>query len=290
MNTHIKNYNYMSDRSKIHPKATKAIKVSTNPRKDRGKTQRIYLLKIHDVMPIVTSAVTSTVKHKKSDSTSSDSDLDSESFSDSSDIESSESSNLQSESQIVDQPNTLERKFDLCGTTGNVYTVTINNNPVCTCPDHEQRHNRCKHIFFILIQVMKVKKENEDKLEYSDDELQNMFANMPKHMMDIQTGVKADSSLLSKYSNLKVKTNADGSIKRQNITSETRCPVCLDLLKDTTDPTSHCKYGCGTVVHNECARIYNEHRKNTGYSAICFVCQRKWNQVDESTNSYLNIQ
>ena len=50
------------------------------------------------------------------------------------------------------------REFLVMGTTGNVYTVTIENEPSCTCPDFQLRQRRCKHIFFILMRVMKDKK------------------------------------------------------------------------------------------------------------------------------------
>jgi hypothetical protein len=268
----------MSDKIRKHIKATK----TSNPRKDRGKTQRIYLLRIHDV-------VTEVVDPQKFEDSISDTSEEYSISSDSDISSSSDSEDILEETALL--PNVLERKFDLCGTTGNVYIVTINNSPVCTCPDHTQRKNRCKHIFFILIRIMKVGMEKEDKLEYEDTDLKEMFQNMPTHMTDIKSGAKADSNLLSRYSNLQVRSNKDGTVKRQRITDDTRCPVCLDLLCETKkDPTSHCNYGCGTVVHNECAKIYNEHRRKTGYSAICFVCQKKWNPVDEDTSSYLNIQ
>jgi hypothetical protein len=265
----------MSDQIRKYIKATKT---STNPRKDRGKTQRIYLLRIHEL-----NEAAAQQKYEDSESSS---DYDTDSDTDSSLSSSSESDAI----EVVHTDNPLERKFDLCGTTGNIYTVTINTSPVCTCPDHTQRKNRCKHIFFILIRVMKVGMEKEDKLEYEDNELEEMFQNMPTHMTDIQSGVKADSTMLSRYSNLKVRSNKDGTVKKQRITDETRCPVCLDLLCETKDPTSYCKYGCGTVVHNECATMYNDHRKKTGYQEICFVCQKKWNPVDDSVDTYLNLQ
>jgi hypothetical protein len=276
-----RHHSIMSDKIRKHIKATKNV----NPRKDRGKTQRIYLLRIHDT---IVEGTASKIEEDDISDTSDDTSDDT-----SSDTSSDESSDISDEMEDTQNPpfNSLERKFDLCGTTGNVYTVTIDNSPVCTCPDHTQRKNRCKHIFFILIRIMKVGMEKEDKLEYEDDELTDMFKNMPMHMTEIQSGVKADSSLLSRYSNMQIRTDKDGTVKRQRLTGDTRCPVCLDLLRETRDPTSHCKYGCGTVVHNECAKIYNEHRRKTGYSAICFVCQKKWNPVGEpDTDSYLNIQ
>jgi hypothetical protein len=41
--------------------------------------------------------------------------------------------------------------FDMAGTTGNVYQITIGKLPQCTCPDALSRGNRCKHIIYVSI-------------------------------------------------------------------------------------------------------------------------------------------
>lgn len=38
--------------------------------------------------------------------------------------------------------------FDLAGTTGNIYQVTVSKVPSCTCPDNE-KGNQCKHIVYV---------------------------------------------------------------------------------------------------------------------------------------------
>jgi hypothetical protein len=263
-------------------KANKVAK-SSNPRKDRGKTQRIYLLKIHNhleevAMIGVTGGETGGDIVDLSDSGSG--------YSYTSASSSTAESFEEMPTVITQEKEEFERKFDLCGTTGNVYTVSIRDKPTCSCPDHVQRWNRCKHIFFILVRVMKVDSNNEDKLEYTENELKEMFNNIPDQI-DVQSGVTADAKLISKYSNLR--TDVDGTIMKHKISADSRCPVCLDLFKDSKEHTSHCKYGCGSVVHDECATMYNSHRIKTGYSAICFVCQKNW-MPDKSSNSLNNDQ
>jgi hypothetical protein len=41
-----------------------------------------------------------------------------------------------------------EEVFDLAGTTGNIYQVTISRQPRCTCPDN-LKGNQCKHIVYV---------------------------------------------------------------------------------------------------------------------------------------------
>ncbi|THU76657.1 hypothetical protein K435DRAFT_813189, partial [Dendrothele bispora CBS 962.96] len=48
-----------------------------------------------------------------------------------------------------------KEKFTVQGSTGNVYTVTIDEVPHCNCPDH-LKGNHCKHILFIFVKVLQV--------------------------------------------------------------------------------------------------------------------------------------
>lgn len=41
-----------------------------------------------------------------------------------------------------------EEVFDLAGSTGNVYQITISKVPRCTCPDNA-KGNQCKHIIYV---------------------------------------------------------------------------------------------------------------------------------------------
>ena len=41
-----------------------------------------------------------------------------------------------------------EEVIELAGSTGNVYTVKINQQPTCTCPDNG-KGNQCKHIIYV---------------------------------------------------------------------------------------------------------------------------------------------
>jgi hypothetical protein len=279
------------------------INNSSNPRKDRGKNQRIYLLKIHPT-------VCKTIEEKD--------ELDieeSESLSDVSDLFDSDDSDLDTDlDSDLDEtpepesmkeevkPNNLERKFDLCGTTNNIYTVVINTNPTCTCPDYSLRKNRCKHIFFILVRVMKVNKENEDKLKYTDEELVKMFDNMPKHMTDVTSDV-VDNNLLKTYekvsTNIHTNTQANKKGKAKGVTKEikskisedTRCPVCLEALYESKESIENCKHGCGCTVHTDCINTYNNYRKKTGYDSVCLVCQKKWISTTtvKENNEYIKL-
>lgn len=269
----------MSARTKNFIKAKPAV----NPRKDRGATQRIYLLKIYPIVEPVIEEQAEQEEHPLEEEQVSD-DISELTDSDPLDSDLDTDSELEPAKTVIKpvvKPSIIERKFDLCGTTNNIYTVIITDKPTCTCPDHLQRKNRCKHIFFILVKVMKVSEENEDKPIYTEAELRHMFSQMPQHMTDIKSDVVATDSLLTSYSNVQSKIikstkTANGEFLAQKITDDSRCPVCLEGLADSKEAVKHCKYGCGSVVHDECINIYNAHRKKIGYPPICLVCQKKW--------------
>ena len=50
----------------------------------------------------------------------------------------------------------LAHRFDVAGSTGNVYHTRINALPSCTCPDWEKRRDTCKHIIFVYLKVLKL--------------------------------------------------------------------------------------------------------------------------------------
>ena len=51
--------------------------------------------------------------------------------------------------------NYLAQKFDVLGSTGNVYSVCIAQVPTCTCPDFAKGNIICKHVLFVYLKVRK---------------------------------------------------------------------------------------------------------------------------------------
>lgn len=171
---------------------------------------------------------------------------------------------------ILSEENTLERKYVIMGSTGNIYNVVINNIPTCTCPDFVTRHNRCKHIYFVLNRVMKV--DNEDKEIYSETELQDMFNDIPnimKHLM-------VNDELKDTYDKLK----SNNSVKCNKKDSDDICPICLDNLENGEE-LDYCKYSCGKQIHKVCYGMWIKK-----HPATCVFCRAEWNKEN---NTYINL-
>lgn len=68
--------------------------------------------------------------------------------------------------------------ISLAGTTGNVYTITIDKVPTCDCP-HAAKGNQCKHVVFCMSRVLKAREDLEYQLALLSSELREIFANAP---------------------------------------------------------------------------------------------------------------
>lgn len=67
--------------------------------------------------------------------------------------------------------------FRLAGSTGNVYKVSLDKVPSCTCPDFEKTQDCCKHIVFILLKVVGLDIDSEFLYQkaFLSKELEQMF-------------------------------------------------------------------------------------------------------------------
>jgi hypothetical protein len=171
----------------------------------------------------------------------------------------------------------LERKYEVMGTTGNAYAVTVKNIPTCTCPDHTLRNKRCKHIYFVLTRIMKVEPDQEDIDEYSDQDLRDMFKNIPP----IVDNLKVDNIRLAKFKALNKNSNGEVDIKK--IDQDDLCPVCLGEMYDRDEELIYCKYSCGNGIHKECFDQYSSKQ----HDIKCLFCHKKW---ITKNNQYINIE
>lgn len=161
----------------------------------------------------------------------------------------------------------FERSYIIMGSTGNIYTVKINSQPSCNCPDFLTRNNRCKHIYFILLRIMRIK--NPDIPTYSNLELIDMFLNIP----DIVNTLLAKPEIKNKYTELK-----SSPINPKQKTDDL-CPICLDDLVNGEE-LDFCKYSCGKSVHKNCFKIWSKIKP----VPICVFCQKNWEKI-----KYLNL-
>ena len=146
-----------------------------------------------------------------------------------------------------------ERNYLIMGNSGNTYTVTISNEPSCTCPDYTSRGNRCKHIYFVLIRIMNIYDYTEEY--YTDDELAQMFLNIPQVAKDLM--YQGERPTEQKEVN-------------QKFEKDDVCPICLDPLENGKE-LDYCKYSCGKTIHKKCFSMWEKSK-----GGICVFCRGKW--------------
>lgn len=172
---------------------------------------------------------------------------------------------------LIESNDAQEKKeYVIMGSTGNVYTVVIQEKPTCTCPDHKSRHNRCKHIYFVLIKIMGV--TDIDKPIYTKNDLSNMFKNIPNSTELFRVSV----DLKNKYDRL---VHSPTGISKD---IDDNCPICMDELNNGEDLIT-CKAHCGRHVHKECFNMYSKGNKNTK----CIYCR---NNIYSSKNEYISLK
>lgn len=84
--------------------------------------------------------------------------------------------------EILDRTDYYTQSYLIKGTTGNTYIVSIKNEPTCTCLDFEHHKERCKHILYVLSQILRATDINKQK--YSDIDLEFMWLAAPKGNMN----------------------------------------------------------------------------------------------------------
>ncbi|CAO2658717.1 Nn.00g064400.m01.CDS01 [Neocucurbitaria sp. VM-36] len=146
----------------------------------------------------------------------------------------------------------------IAGSTGNVYTVTIDIKPSCDCP-HAKKGNQCKHIIYVLLRVMKAQEHVAYQLALLGSELRDVIKNAPPN-----PGVETDGK--------------DGTEKEGEDTNrkpiEGECPICYDELEDK-EVVVYCKASCGNNVHKDCMQKW---MAMTRGKTTCPYCRAKWTE------------
>jgi hypothetical protein len=168
--------------------------------------------------------------------------------------------------------------YKIMGSTGNIYDVVLTNSVTCNCPDFKYRHKRCKHIFFVMIKLLKLTDVNKDN--YTDKEIKELI-----NRKDITTGHVLNSELMVRYKKLK-----GGKVEIIECEPQTDdvCPVCLDDILNGEEYI-HCRFSCGKCVHRECYDNWMIKRPEKN----CIFCLKNMSKLNEgyadTDGDYVNL-
>jgi SWIM zinc finger len=147
--------------------------------------------------------------------------------------------------------------FVVLGSTGNVYTVTIEKVPHCTCPDHA-RGNLCKHILFVLLKVMSIDSQSPliFQAAWMESELRDMFAQFEARLRHL-SGASASVTIMANATVRHAFAQMEQGHDLEEIVNDTKvarkaveeddCPICFDAMS-SSEATTFCRARCGKCV------------------------------------------
>ncbi|KAL8711617.1 MAG: hypothetical protein Q9220_004027 [cf. Caloplaca sp. 1 TL-2023] len=168
--------------------------------------------------------------------------------------------------QTVSYPTEI---IKMAGTTGNIYQVTISLIPTCTCPDY-LKGNQCKHIIYVLHNVLKAPAELEYQLAFLSTELQRIFDAAP-----MPAATDADAAVASGIE----AQDSHAPSNRKEISGD--CPICfMEFEPEEGEEIVWCKAACGNNIHKHCFEQWA--RSSKGKKVKCVYCRTPWQEDDYS--------
>ncbi|MCO5573506.1 hypothetical protein L7F22_027277 [Adiantum nelumboides] len=193
---------------------------------------------------------------------------------------------------------TLREEFKVLGSTGNVYTVTIDREPRCDCPDWKNHAgDPCKHTIFVFLRVLGINQNSHTWYQKSllTSELQNIFASArpdPTHSNpSLQSAyLKAISGVRKEEDN----TKGDDDGKRRVPQKGDVCPVCYEeFAEGISKDLVFCEESCGNPLHKKCATEWSKACKRSYQDVTCIYCRAHMVKKEEvkfsKEGDYMNI-
>ncbi|KAI0067800.1 hypothetical protein BV25DRAFT_1819238 [Artomyces pyxidatus] len=164
----------------------------------------------------------------------------------------------------------LREEFSVLGSTGNVYVVSIDRKPSCTCPD-AQKGNHCKHILFIFLKVLQVTQASGFWYQKAllTSELETIFADAPP-----APNAVANARVRDAYARATGKAPAasSSSSKKRIPGADDDCPICYEGMAGVAEKKLTFCEECGNALHTECFQQWAKSTPNL----TCVWCRAKW--------------
>jgi len=156
-----------------------------------------------------------------------------------------------------DNEEIFEEVVDIVGTTGNIYKVRVNNEPTCSCPD-AAKGNQCKHIIYVLVNVLKAPSYLRYQLAFLTSELCEIFEKAPIKSKEAEA--------------------TDSAGKRKAIEGD--CPICFMEFDSQNEEIVWCKAACGNNIHKACFDRWAATQRAQGVR--CVYCRTPWAVEEDS--------
>ena len=177
--------------------------------------------------------------------------------------------------------------IDLAGSTGNIYTITISREPRCTCPDNKMGKNQCKHIVYVLHNVLKAPEHLQYQLAFLTSELEEIFSRAPLPSASGLTpggeeGEKVGDADGDAKENSEEVVDASGRTIKRKPLADNDCPICFMAFEAAEkDQVVWCRAACGNNVHASCFEQWARAQQH-GREVRCVFCRSTWMGDDDA--------
>ncbi|KAF9460642.1 hypothetical protein BDZ94DRAFT_1311296 [Collybia nuda] len=175
------------------------------------------------------------------------------------------------------EPEELKEVFSVLGSTGNVYTVTIDHKPSCDCPD-ALKGNHCKHILFIFLKgpILQVSQASGSWYQKAllTSELETIFAEAPlapnatAHPLVQEAHARAIGKASSAIQGASTKKRIPGP--------GDDCPICYEGMHEVNENSLAFCEDCGNALHKECFQQWKTSTARGGKPLTCVWCRAIW--------------
>ncbi|EGY21098.1 hypothetical protein VD0002_g4234 [Verticillium dahliae] len=157
-----------------------------------------------------------------------------------------------------------EETIELAGSTGNVYSIHIGQNPSCNCP-HARKGNQCKHILYVMARVLRARFQHVYQLALLSSELREIFAAAPP--IDSKDALDAAKD-----------PSASADDRRKPVEGD--CPICFDGLDASrNEQVVWCRAACGQNIHRDCFQTWAKTKRQL--EVTCPLCRSVWEGDEE---------
>lgn len=167
--------------------------------------------------------------------------------------------------------NHVEGEYVVCGNSATHYTVSVGTKPTCTCPDFVYRRNRCKHIFFVLVNVLGMRRQMTMSSSFRSQDLKHYFRERIE---------KINSSVIKVFEDDVIEVDLDDAKHADVLRKpfhEYDCPICLEPMDEEKECIIFCEKTCGNNMHTICVERWSQHCGKWE----CPLCRSKWDEVDK---------
>ncbi|EIN06971.1 hypothetical protein PUNSTDRAFT_135671 [Punctularia strigosozonata HHB-11173 SS5] len=154
----------------------------------------------------------------------------------------------------------LREEFSVLGSTGNVYTVVIDKEPSCNCPDAQKGHT-CKHVLFVFLK--------------GTASIFLIFASAPAAPHAVAHARVRQAYLQATGRSTTTAADADeaSSAKKKRLPEAgDDCPICYETMHGVAEATLSFCDECGKGIHKECFQQWAK-RSST---VTCVWCRAAW--------------